>query len=246
MRRLKKTMITILILLLITAIVLPAGAYFAIIRPALPPLDGDLALDGLTAPVTVHRDSSGIPHIVAENVHDLFYAQGFVAAQDRLWAMESSRRAAHGTLSEVIGERGLKNDTFMRILGMTESAEADWKTLDPETQTALQAYADGVNAYLAQADDKLPLEFKILGITPQAWTPIDSLVFGKLVAWGLSNNYQDELIVAKLAATLSWEETLSILPDYPGPDVIPDANAALLNTATAMLEASADWQSAAP
>lgn len=246
MRRLKKTMIAILALLLITAIALPAGAYLAIIRPALPQLEGDLVLDGLTAPVTVHRDSSGIPHIVAENARDLFYAQGFVTAQDRFWAMESSRRAAHGTLSEVIGERGLKNDTFMRILGLTESAEADWKTLDAETQTALQAYADGVNAYLAQAGDQLPLEFKILGITPQAWTPIDSLVFGKLVAWGLSNNYQDELIVTKLAAALSWEETLSLLPDYPGPDVIPDANAALLNTATALLEAGADWQSAAP
>ncbi|MBM3180143.1 MAG: penicillin acylase family protein [Chloroflexi bacterium] len=247
MKTLKKILLYLLVFLLVIAIAAPTLGYFGVVRPALPQLDGDLALDGLTAPVTVYRDSSGIPHIVAENAHDLYYAQGFVTAQDRLWSMESQRRAAHGTLSEIVGERGLKNDTFMRILGMTESAEADWETLDAETQSALKAYADGVNAYLAQAGNKLPLEFKILGITPQEWTPIDSLVFGKLVAWGLSNNYQDELVVTKLAAVLSWDETRILLPDYPGPDVIPDANAAALSTtATALLEASADWQSAMP
>ena len=241
MKTLKKILLYLLVFLLVIAIAAPTFAYFGVVRPALPQLDGDLALDGLTAPVTIYRDSSGIPHIVADNAHDLFYAQGFVTAQDRLWAMESSRRAAHGTLSEIIGERGLKNDTFMRILGMTESAEADWETLDAETQAALTAYVDGVNAYLAQAGDKLPLEFKILGITPQEWTPIDSLVFGKLVAWGLSNNYQDELVVSQLAAVLSWDEIISILPDYPGPDVIPDANTSILpQTADAMLAFSRD------
>ncbi|GAB4504990.1 MAG: penicillin acylase family protein [Anaerolineales bacterium] len=228
MRTLKKLFLSLFIFLLVVLLAAPTYAYFGVIRPALPQTDGALTLPGLTAPVTVYRDASGIPHIFAENARDLFFAQGFVHAQDRLWAMESARRAAHGTLSEVIGERGLKNDTMMRILGMTESAEADWQTLDAETQAALQAYADGVNAFLAQAGGKLPLEFKILGIQPQPWTPIDSLVFGKLVAWGLSNNYQDELVIAKLTQTLSWEETLSLLPDYPGPDVIPDANAALL------------------
>ncbi|NCT20429.1 penicillin acylase family protein [bacterium] len=125
-----------------------------------------------------------------------------------------------------------KNDTFMRILGMTQSAEADWQTLDAGTQAILQAYADGVNAFLAQAGDNLPLEFKILGIKPQPWTPIDSLVFGKLVAWGLSNNYQDELVISKLTATLPWKKTISILPNYPGPDVIPDANRAALRPET--------------
>jgi penicillin amidase len=233
MKTFKKILLYLFVFLLIIAIAAPTFGYFGVVRPALPQLDGDLTLDGLTAPVTVYRDASGIPHIVAENAHDLFYAQGFVTAQDRLWAMESQRRAAHGTLSEIVGERGLKNDTFMRILGMTESAEADWKTLDAETQSALQAYADGVNAYLAQAGNKLPLEFKILGITPQPWTPIDSLVFGKLVAWGLSNNYQDELVVTQLVAATSWEEALSLLPDYPGPDVIPDANHAALRPETA-------------
>lgn len=236
MRTLKKITAYLLVFLLLLAIAAPTFAYFGIVRPALPQTDGEFALDGLTAPVTVYRDKSGIPHIFADNAHDLFFAQGFVTAQDRLWAMEAQRRAAHGTISEIIGERGLKNDTLMRILGMTESAEADWDTLDADSQAALTAYAEGVNAFIAQADGKLPLEFKILGITPQPWTPIDSLVFGKLVAWGLSNNYQDELIISQLTQTLTWDEALSILPDYPGPDVIPDANAFILpDTAKAVL-----------
>jgi penicillin amidase len=235
-RLFKKIMTEILRFLLILAIAAPTFVYFSVIRPALPQTDGELALVGLNAPVSVYRDTNGIPHIVAENAHDLFFAQGFVTAQDRLWAMEAQRRAAHGTISEIIGDRGVKNDTMMRILGMTESAEADWETLDADTQAALTAYADGVNAFIAQADGKLPLEFKILSITPRPWTPIDSLVFGKLVAWGLSNNYQDELIISQLTQTLTWEEALSILPDYPGPDVIPDANTSILpETANAML-----------
>ena len=236
MRTFKKILLYLFIFILVVAIAAPTYAYFGVVRPALPQADGELAFDSLTAPVTIYRDASGIPHIVAENAHDLFFAQGFVTAQDRLWAMEAQRRAAHGTLSEIVGERGLKNDTMMRILGMTESAEADWETLDADTQAALTAYADGVNAFITQADGNLPLEFKILGITPQAWTPIDSLVFGKLVAWGLSNNYQDELVISQLTQTLTWEEALSILPDYPGPDVIPDANASISpDTANAML-----------
>ncbi len=248
MKRLQK--ILVYVLGVVVALLFLAGLYlyFGVIRPALPQLDGKLAVDGLETAVTVYRDGSGIPHIVAQNDHDLFFAQGFVHAQDRLWAMESARRAAHGRLSEVIGDRGLNNDRFMRILGMTQSAEADWTVLDVETQTALQAYADGVNAYLAQAGGKLPLEFKILGIEPEPWTPIDSLVFGKLVAWGLSNNYQDELIVSQLADVVPWEQALAILPDYPGPDVIPDANktAGLSETAVSLLNFSAQGQQVAP
>ncbi len=125
MRVVKKILLYLFVFLLVIVIAAPTYAWFGIIRPALPQTDGEIAVDGLTAPVTVYRDASGIPHILAENEHDLFFAQGFVHAQDRLWAMESARRAAHGTLSEVIGERGLKNDTLMRILGMTEAAQAD-------------------------------------------------------------------------------------------------------------------------
>ena len=242
-----KILLTIVIILVAIPLIALAAAYFGVIRPALPQLDGELALDGLSAPVTVYWDANGIPNIVAENAHDLFFAQGFVHAQDRLWAMESSRRAAHGTLSEVTGERGLKNDVFMRTLGMTEAAEANWDALDADAQASTQAYADGVNAYLALAGSKLPLEFRILGLKPEPWTPIDSLVFGKLISWGLSNNYRDELAISQLSAALPWEEVLALLPDYAGPEVIPDANGqSVARTADALLAATMDWQAFIP
>lgn len=247
MKKSYKILLAIVVILIAIPIIAVTAAYFGVVRPALPQVDGELALEGLTAPVTVYRDASGIPNILAENAHDLFFAQGFVHAQDRLWAMESARRAAHGTLSEVIGERGLKNDTFMRILGMTEAAEADWESLDADAQASVQAYADGVNAYLAQTGGKLPLEFKIMGIDPQPWTPVDSLVFGKLVSWGLSNNYKDELVISQLSAALPWDETLALLPDYTGPAVIPDANGeAAAQTVDALLAATTAWQASIP
>lgn len=248
MSRLKTVLLVLLGLIVLLVVGLPAFVYLGVIRPALPQVDGELSVPGLHATVTVYRDAAGIPHIVAANAHDLFFAQGFVHAQDRLWAMESGRRAAHGTLSEVIGERGVKNDTLMRILGLTEAAEADWQSLDAETQAALQAYADGVNAFLAQAGGRLPLELRILGLNPQPWTPVDSLAFGKLVSWGLSNNYQDELIIAKLAAALPWTDVLTLLPEYPGPDVIPTAeeSAALEQSVAALLDLARDWQAVVP
>jgi penicillin amidase len=248
MSRLQTILLVLVVLLVLLLVGLPTFVYFGVIRSSLPQVDGELSLPGLHATVTISRDAAGIPHIVAANAHDLFLAQGFVHAQDRLWAMESGRRAAHGTLSEVIGERGLKNDTLMRILGLTEAAAADWESLDTETQAALQAYADGVNAFLAQAGRRLPLELRLLGLTPQPWTPLDSLAFGKLVSWGLSNNYQDELIIAKLAATLPWTDVLTLLPEYPGPDVIPtaEASAALEESVTALLDFNSDWQAVVP
>ncbi len=241
MHRLKKIGVTLIGIVVAVPLFVVAMGYFAVIRPANPQLDGEIRTEKLTAPVTVYRDANGIPHIVAENAHDLFFAQGFVHAQDRLWAMEASRRAAHGTLSEVIGEKGLDNDKFMRILGMTQAAAADWDSLDADTQAAVQAYTDGVNAYLAQAGSKLPLEFKILGIDPQPWQPVDTLVFAKLLSWGLSSNYKDELVVSQLAEATAWENVLGLLPEYPGPNVIPDANrtARLSDTAASLLAMSA-------
>ncbi len=225
-----------------------AGVSFGILHGGLPRTEGDLQVDGLHAAVTIRRDASGIPHITAADAHDLFFAQGFVHAQDRLWQMESYRRAASGTLSAVIGERGLDNDRFMRTLGMTQAAQADWERLDSESRAALEAYAEGVNAYLQTAGSALPPEFKILGIRPEPWKPLDSLVFGKLLAWGLSNNYQHELILADLSTRTSWEKLLELLPEYPGPNVIPDAQrtAAPAGPAAALLAQAAGVEAVNP
>ena len=237
MNRPKKILFTVLVIVIILPLVTFCGLYCWLVRSGLPKLDGNLTVAGLSAPATVHRDVHGIPHIYAANPHDLFLSQGFVHAQDRLWQMESTRRAAHGRLSEVIGERGLRNDRFMRVLGIAQAAQADWETIDADTQGLLQAYSDGVNAFINQAGNKLPLEFKILRIQPAQWAPIDTLVFGKLLAWSLSSNYEHELVISQLAKQTTYENLLSILPDYSGPHLIPDANysSSLRTTATLLL-----------
>ena len=129
-------------------------------RSRLPRLDGALSLAGLQAPVEILRDEWGIPHIYAANESDLWFAQGFVHAQERLFQMDFNRRLVAGRLSEVIGAESLPVDRWMRILTMRRVAEFEVSLLSEAVRNALQAYANGINAFLAQG--RLPLEFSLL------------------------------------------------------------------------------------
>ncbi len=219
--------------------------YALVLRPTLPRYEGRVVVAGLHAPVTVLWDAAGIPQVQAQDAHDVFFAQGFLHAQDRLWQMETLRRAAHGRLAEVVGEDGLQNDRWTRTLGLTRVATAEYEVLPPDARAALEAYAAGVNAFIAQK--RWPLEFKILGLTPEPWTPVDSLVVAKLVSWGLSHNYHDEIILAQLGPALTWEEWQQILPTYEGPLVISAAHAsAVESSARALWAATRAWEAQVP
>ena len=152
---------------------LAAGAY-VYVRQSLPQTEGEIRLAGLTAPVEVLRDRYGIPHIFAASPEDASFALGFVHAQDRLWQMEMSRRVAAGRLAEVVGAGGLETDRFLRTLGVRRAAQANLRVLDAETVRMLEAYAAGVNAFLA-ADPVLPPEFWLTGVRPEPWSPVDSI-----------------------------------------------------------------------
>jgi penicillin amidase len=222
MRCLGHVLLTAGILLLIVVVVL-AGVGTWFVRRPWTPVDGTVAVPGLTASVEVIRDASGVPHIYAANEHDLFFAQGYVHAQDRLWQMEFNRRIARGTLSSVLGEGTLGIDRFMRTLGLWRAAEKDLALADEDTLAILQAYADGVNAYVEAYRNRLPLEFTILGVDPAPWTPLDTLGWGKVMAYNLCANYSTELLRAQLVADLGVEATQMLLPPYPdaGPFIIP-------------------------
>lgn len=216
------------ILLILLAIVgvlalVAAGAWLYVRSSAKTQTDGALQLSGLQAPVTVQRDENGVPHIYADNTHDLFFAQGYVHAQDRLFQMDFQRRVGMGTLSEVLGEATLKTDQFLRTLGTNRAAVEDLKTLDAETLASLQAYADGVNAFIAANPDKLPIEFRILGYSPQPWQPLDTVVWGKMMAWNLGGNWDSELMYAKLIEALGADKAAEVMTRYPasGPFIIP-------------------------
>jgi len=196
---------------------LSVSAAFALrrwLRRPLPKTAGTLVLKGLHAPVEVIRDRWAVPHLYAEKAEDLFFAQGFVHAQDRLWQMEFQRRLGHGRLAEVVGPRGLDADRFTRILGFGRAAQASLATMDDETCALAEAYAAGVNAFL-ESTPRLPVEFSLLRYRPEPWTVADSVVWGTVLAWGLSGNWEAELMRASLLERLGPEGVLDFELFYP-------------------------------
>ncbi len=186
-----------------------------------PQIDGEIQLEGLDAPVSIYRDSMGIPHIYASTQHDLFFAQGYVHAQDRFWQMDAWRHIGSGTLSEMFGEGQVETDAFLRTLGWKQTAEAEYAQLDPTSKTILEAYVEGVNAYIKDREPtELSLEYAILGLLSpdykiEPWTPVNSLTWGKAMAWDLRGNMGDEIERAVLSKTLTPEQLAELYPPYP-------------------------------
>jgi penicillin amidase len=203
-------------LLALVLVLLALSALFLVRRPW-PQTTGTLTVPGLTAPVQVRRDAWGIPHIYAQNEPDLYLAQGYIHAQDRLWQMEFQRRVGQGRLSEILGESALGSDTFQRTLGTNRAAIADLANLPPATRALLDAYTTGVNSYLANQGSNLPLEFTILGYRPEPWRPEDSVVWSKMLQWDQSTNWNQELLRARLVQQLDAERAAQLLPS-PGAD----------------------------
>jgi penicillin amidase len=164
------------------------------IHRSLPPLDGQIPLAGLRAPVEVRFDAFAVPHVFARSDEDAWRAVGYLQARDRLWQMELYRRAASGRLSEILGAATTVIDQRFLILGLREAAEAEWQYTSPNIRTALESYASGVNAVLSASRGHLPIEHQLLGLTPERWTPIDTLAIGKLFAWRLGENHRAELL----------------------------------------------------
>ncbi len=216
--------------ILILAIIAGAGGlyYFKSYLPkvvapkSFPQIDGEIQVDGLDGPVDVIRDQMGIPHIYATTAHDLFFAQGYVHAQERFWQMDFWRHIGSGRISEMFSGE-VETDAFLRTLGWKQTAEAEWEQLGAESRAILQSYSDGVNAYLKdhQGAD-LSLEYALLGLpilSPnykvEEWTPINSLTWGKAMAWDLRGNMDEEIQRAVLLKTLTPEQVAQLFPSYP-------------------------------
>jgi penicillin amidase len=199
------------------------GFGFVFLRP-LPTVDGDVRLIGLHERAEILRDKFGVPHVFAADRHDLFYLQGYVTAQDRLWQMDIYRRAAAGRLSEVLGDPGLESDRTLRTIGLARAAALDLGVASPEVKEILQAYADGVNKFIEQHGDSLPFEFLLLGYKPEPWSSLDTATIAKLQLWDAAGNYTQELLRASIADRLGLEVLATLMPD-PGPTVAYDADA---------------------
>jgi penicillin amidase len=193
-----------------------------LVRSPWPEVDGEVAAAGLAAPVEIVRDPWGVPHLFAESERDLFLAQGYVHAQDRLWQMEFNRLVASGRLGSLLGPALLDADRYLRTFGLRRAAERDWAALPPRDREVLEAYAEGVNLFLESPDARLPLEFTLLRHRPEPWTPVDSLAWGKLMSLNLSMNHPYEILRARLAGAVGAERTARLMAGYPedGPVIV--------------------------
>jgi penicillin amidase len=201
--------IVLWLLAVIVVALLGAVAYaYLVAHSALPQLDGKLQIKGLSAPVSVTRDSHGVPAIEAANLDDLFFAQAYVTAQDRLWQMDVMRRFASGELSEILGKDLLKLDSEQRILGLRAAAKKNIDMATPRDRAFFEDYARGVNAFISTHADRLPIEFRILHYAPKPWSPEDSIVIANQMVKDLNYEYfydalHHEKILAKLGPDLT-------------------------------------------
>ncbi|MEU6194649.1 penicillin acylase family protein [Streptomyces sp. NPDC047061] len=215
----------LIVLVLVLAVVggVFYGAYWSVstVRASFPQTKGSITLEGLSGPVTVKRDSYGIPQIYASTDEDLFMAQGYVQAQDRFYEMDVRRHMTSGRLSEMFGKSQVKNDEFLRTMGWDRVAKEEYDTkLSDSTKKYLQAYSKGVNAYLQGKDGKdISLEYAALGFVndykPEQWTPVDSVSWLKAMAWDLRGNMDDEIDRALMTSRLGAQQIKDLYPDYP-------------------------------
>jgi penicillin amidase len=224
---------TILVLLIVIVVLAAGGTGVYLVRKDFPQTDGTLQVSGLQARVDVIRDKYGVPHIYASNDHDLFFAQGYVHAQDRFWQMEFWRRVGAGRLSEILGPSTASTDRYLRTLGLMRAAQTEAGQLGPEERAVLEAYAAGVNAYLSTHKDNLGLEFTLLqanGVKfdPEPWTPYNSLTWLKMMAYDLGGNMDQELLRAQLLKALGPDKLAELIPPvYPTgmPVILPPSGA---------------------
>jgi penicillin G amidase len=186
----------------------------SIFNNTLPPAEMVLSGEGLSAPVSIVRDTHGVPHIAASTDDDAFFAIGYVHAQDRLWQLELQRRTIRGELSEVFGKSAVPQDVWFRTLDVYSAAKSAWPALSSEAKASLEKYTAGVNAGIA-AQRRLPIEFTILGVKPGVWTEHDSLAWIKVFALDLGANFRLEMTRYIAAQALTSKQMQTFFPDYP-------------------------------
>ena len=224
------------LLVVVVVVAAAAGGLLAWVGArALPQTTGTLRVAGLAGSVTVYRDAAGVAQIVADSSDDLFFAQGFVHASERMWQMEVFRHIGSGRLAELFGDSQVDTDRFIRTLGWRQAAERDVAAAPDDVRRALDRYAAGVNAWIAGQQGRLPLAFVVAGLqsgasgglggyTPEPWQPVDSAVFGKIQAWSLGGNLDAEIFRMLSDARLgspALTDALAPALGTDGPVIVP-------------------------
>jgi penicillin amidase len=207
-------------------------------RARLPRLSGRVAVVGLDSAVEVRRDRWGVPHIYARTVSDLFFAQGYVAAQDRLWQMEMWRRQGEGRLAEVLGPGFVERDRFARLLKYRGDPRAEWTSYAPDTRDIVRAFVRGVNAYVRDVRSRPPIEFTLLGFQPEPWA--DEVPLQRLAALAMTGNALSEVDRARLVTVLGRERAEALFPLEPRRALDPAPGVDLATISSASLGAAAE------
>ena len=261
MRKLGVFLMRGLIVLVVLALVVgAAGLYYVrsylpdtVAPKSFPQTEGEVQLKGLDGPVDIYRDAMGIPHIYAATSHDLFFAQGYVHAQDRFWQMDTWRHIGSGTLSEMFGSGQVETDSFLRTLGWRQIAELEYESLNSESRAVLDSYTAGVNAYLEDHHTTaVSLEYAVLSLLSpdyeiQPWTPINTITWGKAMAWDLRGNMDEEITRAVLLKTLTPEQLAQLYPAYPAdhPVIVNELPESALNVQGQSSQVKADLERSA-
>ncbi|HEX9166552.1 MAG TPA: penicillin acylase family protein, partial [Gemmatimonadales bacterium] len=185
-------------------------------RARLAQIDGEIRVSGLKGPVEVRRDRWGVPHIYAQSQDDLFFAQGFVAAQDRLWQIDMWRRIGEGRLSEVLGPDYLERDRFARLLKYRGDMTAEWTSYAPDTRAIVQAFVRGLNAYVAQVRARPPIEYSLLGYRPEPFA--DEVPLQRMAALSMTGNATTEVeraLVVTLMGKTAADRLFPLDPSRP-------------------------------
>ena len=240
-----KRILRVLLCALLILIVIVGATLTYVLRRGLPQQEGTQKIPGLQAEVTVTRDEEGVPHIMAHSKRDLYLAQGYVQAQDRLFQMDLSRRQASGRLSEVFGEMALETDKVFRTLGLRRAAEASLPVYSPECADMLAAYSAGVNAYIEAHRNSLSVEFLLNGYEPEPWTPIDTLVIGKYMSHDLGGHWESQAFRQYLLKNFPEAEAKELFPENTDPTgaplIIPTSAEVAPRFLTAMAARPDEW-----
>ena len=213
---------------LIVVVAMVAGVFAIYVWRSVPTDNAQYAVKAPLGETTITVDTDGIPTIEAQTERDLSFAVGFMHARDRLWQLEMNRRIGRGELAEILGPKALETDKFLRTLGVHRAAKAQFDGFTPEAKVLLQAYADGVNAYVRDAMGVRPPEFVILGVQPGLWEPVDTVAWGIMMAYDLGGNWGNELLRLQMAARMPVSRIDELMPPQPGDKLPPHSDYAAL------------------
>ncbi len=197
--------------------------FYKMLTASLPAYSGTVKAEKISRNIEIYRDSMAVPYIVAKSDEDAAFAMGYVHAQDRLFTMDLARRAGEGRLSEIFGPKTVPFDEMFRTIGIKRAAEKILSQLSPSSLQLLQAYSNGVNLYIKDAKGKYPVEFDLLGYSPEKWTPLSSLIIIRMMAWELNIGWWSDFAVTDLIQKFGYNKVKEIIPDYPenAPYIIP-------------------------